>query len=108
MYKLDKCFVFRNASDWKISYWKDFESKADFDQWMQDRLKEELVFIEEKSKEIPVYPQVLKLNLKYISGGYSTVIERFKSSNDYTRYCDEKLMQGYKVIGSEPYKNFND
>ena len=95
--------MFRNSIDWSVSYLKDFETKKDFDQWMDERLKEGLVYIGEKSKDIPVYPQVLRLDLKYTFGGYSTVIERFESSEEYARYCDWKLSQGYKVIGSSPY-----
>jgi hypothetical protein len=95
--------MFKNSIDWSVSYWNDFETKTDFDQWMDERMKEGLVYIGEKSKEIPAYPQVLRLDLKYILGGYYTTIERFSSSEEYTRYCDWKLSQGYKVIGSAPY-----
>jgi len=70
---------------------------------MDERLKEGLVYIGEKSKEIPAYPQVLRLDFKYILGGYKTAIERFGSSEEYTRYCDWKSSQGYKIIGSAPY-----
>jgi len=103
MYKQGTIFMFRNSIDWSVSYLKDFNTKTDFDNWMNERLKEGLVYIGEKSKDIPVYPQVLRLNFKYVLGGYKTAIERFGSSEEYTRYCDWKLSQGYKVIGSEPY-----
>lgn len=85
-----------------MSWMKSFKTQADYYAWENERILEGYKIIDEQCMENP-YPQVLRLDLKYSLGGYSTVIERFKSSDEYTRYCNEKLMQGYKVIGSEPY-----
>ena len=49
------------------------------------------------------YPQVLKLDLKSSLGSYFTAIERFTSSEEYVKYCEDQLWSGYKVIGSSPY-----
>jgi hypothetical protein len=103
MYKEETYFKFRNPYDWSVTYRKDFKTKNDFDIWMNERLSEGLIFIEEKHKEIQVYPQVLKLDLKSPGNSYFTIIERFVSSEDYEMYCQYKLMEGFKVIGSEPY-----
>lgn len=54
--------------------------------------------------EAEVYPQVLRVDLKSPSGNYYTSIERFASSEDYVKYCDDQLWAGYKVIGSSPYE----
>ena len=53
--------------------------------------------------EQETYPQVLRLDLKSSFGSYFSVIERFASSDDYIKYCDNQLWSGYKVIGSTPY-----
>ena len=107
MYKEVSIFKTQN-SEGDINRWmKSFETKSDYKAWENERLLEGYKVVDEQCMVEP-YPQVLKLDLKYSLGGYSTVIERFASSKDYTRYCDEKLMQGYKVIGSEPYKKFNN
>jgi hypothetical protein len=103
MYKEEKCFVFKNAQDWTVSYWKSFETENDFDIWMNERLLDGLVYVGEKSKEIEVYPQVLKLDLKSPGNSYFTLIERFETKEEYQRYCEYKLMEGFKVIGSRPY-----
>jgi hypothetical protein len=103
MYKQDKYFMFKNSSNWSVTYYNDFQTESEFNNWMSNRLAEGLVFICEKSKEVEIYPQVLRLDLKYSLGGYHSVIERFSSHQEYVKYCDDKLMQGYKVIGSEPY-----
>ena len=105
MYKQDTCFMFRNSADWSVGYWSDFETKSEFVSWMDERLAEGLVYIGEKSQEVEVYPQILRLDLKYSLGGYSTVIDRFESKEEYVKYCDWQLSRGYKVIGSEPYLN---
>ena len=47
MFKQGTIFMFRNSIDWSVSYLKDFETKTDFDQWMDERLKEGLVYIGE-------------------------------------------------------------
>jgi len=103
MYKDHTCFLFRKSNGWSIGYWMDFKTESEFYSWMNERLAEGLVYVGEEAKRVEQYPQVLKLDLKYTFGGYSTVIERFVSKEDYTRYCDDKLRNGYKVIGSEPY-----
>ena len=95
--------MFKNSADWSVEYWSDFKTESEFNSWMSDRLAEGLVYVGEKEKEIQIYPQILRLDLKYVLGGYSTTIERFASSEEYVKYCDWKLSQGYKVIGSEPY-----
>jgi hypothetical protein len=95
--------MFKNSADWSVAYWSDFKTESEFNLWMNDRLAEGLVYVGEKEKEIQIYPQILRLDLKYVLGGYSTTIERFASSEEYVKYCDWKLSQGYKVIGSEPY-----
>ena len=103
MYKQETIFVFRNANDWKVSYLNDFKTESEFNSWMNERLAEGLVYVGEEAKKIEIYPQVLRLDLKYNLGGYSTTIERFASKEEYLKYCDWKLSQGYKVIGSESY-----
>lgn len=95
--------MFKNSDDWSVGYWSDFQTESEFNSWMSDRLAEGLVYKGERYKEVQIYPQILRLELKYSLGGYSTTIERFASSEDYLKYCDWKLSQGYKVIGSEPY-----
>lgn len=103
MYKKDTCFMFKNSADWSVAYWSDFKTESEFNSWMSDRLSEGLVYKGEKSKRIEIYPQILRIDLKYSLGGYHSVIERFESSEEYLKYCDWQLSQGYKVIGSEPY-----
>lgn len=54
--------------------------------------------------EAEVYPQVLRVDLKSPSGNYYSSIERFTSSEDYVKYCNDQLWSGYKVIGTRPYE----
>ena len=103
MYKQETSFVFRNANDWKVSYLKDFETESEFNSWMNERLSEGLVYVGEEAKVIEQYPQVLRLDLKSPGNSYFTLIERFESKEDYLRYCNYKLLEGFKVIGSSPY-----
>lgn len=53
--------------------------------------------------ETQFYPQVMRVDLKSNYGSYFTVIERFASSEEYIKYCDNQLWSGYKVIGTTPY-----
>lgn len=53
--------------------------------------------------EAEFYPQVMRVDLKSNYGSYFTVIERFASSEEYIKYCDNQLWSGYKVIGTTPY-----
>jgi hypothetical protein len=108
MYKQGLTFTFSRSSsnNWRVT--RNFESKQDFDSFLErwsndgfELIAEELVAIEHQ-----VYPQVLKLDLKSNGGNYFTIIERFKTSEEYVKYCEYKLLEGFKVIGSEPYKNF--
>lgn len=103
MYKQETNFVFRNVNDWKVSYLKDFETESDFNSWMNERLAEGLVYVGEEAKKIEIYPQVLRLDLKSPGNSYFTLIERFESKEDYINYCNYKLLEGFKVIGSSPY-----
>lgn len=54
--------------------------------------------------EAEVYPQVMRVDMKSSFGSYFTVIERFASSDEYIKYCDNQLWSGYKVIGTRPYE----
>jgi hypothetical protein len=103
MYKQETSFVFRNANDWKVSYLKDFQTEYEFNSWMNERLAEDLVYVGEEAKVIEQYPQVLRLDLKSHGNSYFTLIERFVSKEDYVRYCNYKLLEGFKVIGFSPY-----
>lgn len=107
MYKQDLTFTFFKspANTWKVT--RNLETESDFNSFVQEWAENgfELIAEEPVAKLIEVYPQVLKLNLKGERGGYYSTVQRFESSHDYTRYCDERLMEGLKVIGSEPYKN---
>ena len=107
MYKQGLTFTFSRSSsnNWRVT--RNFDSKQEFDtfleRWANDGFEliaEELVVIEPQ-----VYPQVLKLDLKSPGNSYFTIIERFGSSEEFVKYCDYKLLEGFKVIGSEPYKN---
>jgi hypothetical protein len=95
--------MFRNPYDWSVGYWREFKTESQFNSWMSERLAEGLVYIGEEPKKVEVYPQVLRLDLKSPGNSYFTLIERFESKEDYQRYCNYKLMEGFKVIGSEPY-----
>jgi len=107
MYKQGLTFTFSRSSsnNWRVT--RNFDSKQEFDafleRWSNDGFEliaEELVAIEPQ-----VYPQVLKLDLKSPGNSYFTIIERFASSEEFVKYCEYKLLEGFKVIGSEPYKN---
>jgi len=107
MYKQGLTFTFSRSSsnNWRVT--RDFDSKQEFDsfleQWAKDGFEliaEELVVIKAQ-----VYPQVLKLDLKSNGNSYFTIIERFSSSEEFVKYCEYKLLEGFKVIGSEPYKD---
>jgi len=74
------------------------------DQWIKDGF--ELISEELFKHPENEYPQILKLDLKGERGGYYSNVQRFESSQDYKKYCDERLMEGLKVIGSTPYKDF--
>jgi hypothetical protein len=100
--------MFKDSADWSIAYWSDFKTKSEFDSWMSDRLSEGLVYIGEEGKQEKVYPQVLSLDLKGPFGGYRTTVQSFSSAEDYNKYEQDQLWNGYKIIGSEPYKKFND
>jgi hypothetical protein len=103
MYKKETSFVFKNTNDWKVSYLKDFSTEDEFNSWMNVRLAEGLVYVGEEVKKVEIYPQVLRLDLKSHGNHYFTLIERFVSKEDYQNYCNYKLLEGFKVIGSEPY-----
>jgi hypothetical protein len=103
MYKQEMYFKFEEVGTLKISYVRSFETESEYNSFMSDRLAEGLVYVGEEAIEVPVYPQVLRLDLKSHGNSYYKVIERFESKEDYLRYCDYKLLEGFKVIGSEPY-----
>lgn len=103
MYKQETNFIFINANDWKVTYLKDFQTESEFNYWMNERLAEGLVYVGEEAKKVEVYPQVLRLDLKSPGNSYFTLIERFESKQDYINYCNYKLLEGFKVIGSSPY-----
>lgn len=96
--------MFNNSTGWSVGYWNDFETELEYNNWMNDRLSDGLVYVGEEEKKVETYPQVLRLDLKSPGNSYFTLIERFESSEEYVKYCDWKLSQGFKVIGSEPYK----
>ena len=107
MYKQDLTFTFFKApsNTWKVTrnLETEFEYNSFISQWAKDGFE---LIAEEPVKQLAnEYPQVLKLNLKGERGGYYSTVQRFATSHDYTKYCDERLMEGLKVIGSEPYKN---
>jgi hypothetical protein len=85
-----------------------FETENDYNIWMADRLAAGLVYIGEEPKQVTVYPEVLSLDLKGPYGGYRTTVQRFVSAEDYNKYEQEQLWNGYKIIGSEPYKKFDN
>lgn len=53
------------------------------------------------------YPQVLALDIKGPYGGYYTTVQRFISIEDYNKYEQDQLWNGYKIIGERPYRDFN-
>lgn len=107
MYKQDLTFTFFKSpsNTWKVT--KNFEFEIEYilfiNQWAKDGF--ELISEEPVKQLVNDYPQVLKLDLKGERGGYYSTVQRFATSHDYLKYCDERLMEGLKVIGSEPYKN---
>ena len=107
MYKQGLTFTFSRSpsNNWRVT--KNFESKVEFDSFLKEWKDSgfELISEEKVVIEPQIYPQVLKLDLKSNGGNYFTVIERFKTSEEFVKYCDYKLLEGFKVIGSEPYKN---
>jgi len=107
MYKQDLTFTFFKApsNTWKVTRSLKTESEYNsfISQWAKDGF--ELISEEPVKQLANDYPQVLKLDLKGERDGYYSTVQRFATSHDYTRYCDERLMEGLKVIGSEPYKN---
>lgn len=107
MFKQDLTFVFFKtpSSTWRVT--KDFETESEFNSYVDSWLKDGFKLIDEHpvQKLENTYPQVLKLDLKGELGGYYSTVQRFASSDEYVRYCDDRLMEGLKVIGSEPYKN---
>lgn len=107
MYKQDLTFTFFKApsNTWKVTRNLDTEEEYNsfINQWQKDGFE---LISEEPVKQLQnEYPQVLKLDLKGERGGYYSTVQHFVSSHDYLKYCDERLMEGLKVIGSEPYKN---
>lgn len=108
MYKDDILFRFKWPKDCFQSYYMSFETESEFNIWMAERLAEGLVYIGEEAKQVTIYPEVLSLDLKGPFGGYWTTVQRFVSLQDYNKYEQEQLWNGYKIIGSEPYKNFNN
>lgn len=107
MYKEVSIFKLSDSAGNTQSWMKEFKTEQEFCYWklLQERAGFKLISEECLVEE---YPQILRLNFKYTLGGYSSVIERFTSKEDYLNYCDWKLTQGYKVIGSEPLKKFNN
>jgi hypothetical protein len=110
MFKKDLTYTFFKSpsNTWKVT--RNLETESEYDLFIQEWLQAgfELISEEPVKQLIEIYPQVLKLNLKGERGGYYSTIQLFKTSQEYTRYCDERLMEGLKVIGSKPYKNFNE
>jgi hypothetical protein len=102
MYKEISIFKLSDNDGNVQSWMKEFKTEQEFCYWKLLQERAGFTLISEECMVEP-YPQILRLNLKYSLGGYSSVIERFKSKEDYLKYCDWKLSQGYKVIGSEPY-----
>ena len=108
MYKQGLTFTFSRSSsnNWRVT--RNFESKLEFDAFLERWANDGFQLIAEELIDIKpqVYPQVLKLDLKSPGNSYFTIIERFCSSEEYVKYCEYTLLEGFKVIGSEPYKNF--
>lgn len=96
-------FNFLELGKFKICYLRNFETELEYNSFISDKLAQGLVYIGEEAIKVEVYPQVLRLDLKSPGNSYYKVIERFESKEDYLRYCDYKLLEGFKVIGSEPY-----
>lgn len=108
MYKQGLTFTFSRSSsnNWRVT--RDFDNKQEFDEflerWANDGFN--LIAEEQVVTEPEIYPQVLRLNLKSNGNSYFTLIERFDSKEEFVKYCEYKLLEGFKVIGSEPY-NFS-
>ena len=107
MYKQGLTFTFSRSSsnNWRVT--RNFDSKQEFDEFLERWSNDGFELIaEEPVKQLQnEYPQILKLDLKGERGGYYSTVQHFATSHDYLKYCDERLMEGLKVIGSEPYKN---
>jgi hypothetical protein len=108
MYKQDLTFTFFKApsNTWKVT--RSLETESDYNSFINQWIKDGFELISEELFKHPEneYPQILKLDLKGERGGYYSNVQRFESSQDYKKYCDERLMEGLKVIGSTPYKDF--
>jgi hypothetical protein len=110
MYKQNLKFTFVNLKDSKWKVTKNFETKTEFDLFVKSWSDSGYILSSEEliiQQALRIYPVVLKLDLKGSLGGYYTVIERFTSQEDYNKYEQEKLWNGYKIIGEKPYLNFN-
>lgn len=107
MYKEVTIFTLSSDSGKTVKWMAKFETQEDYNEWIKKHALEGFTIVNEECLVQP-YPQVLKLDLKGERGGYYSTIQRFETSQEYTKYCDDRLMEGLKVIGSEPYKNFND
>lgn len=107
MYKEVTIFTLSSDSGKTVKWMAKFETQEDYNEWIKKHALEGFAIVNEECLVQP-YPQVLKLDLKGERGGYYSTIQRFTTSQEYTKYCDDRLMEGLKVIGSEPYKNFND
>lgn len=105
MYKQDLTFTFYKSPTniWKVT--RNLETESEYNdfinRWSKDGF--ELISEEPVKKLEEIYPKVLRLDLKSPGNKYFTLIERFESKKEFVRYCEEKLMQGFKVIGSTPY-----
>ena len=107
MYKEVTIFTLSSDSGKTVKWMAKFETQEDYNEWIKKHALEGFTIVNEECLVQP-YPQVLKLDLKGERGGYYSTIQRFETSQEYTKYCDDRLMEGLKVIGSEPYKNFNN
>lgn len=108
MYKQGLTFTFSRSSsnNWRVT--RDFDNKQEFDKFLERWANDGFSLIAEEQvvTEPEIYPQVLRLNLKSNGNSYFTLIERFQSKEEFVKYCEYKLLEGFKVIGSEPY-NFS-
>lgn len=110
MYKQNLKFTFVNLKDSKWKVTKNFETKVEFDLFVKSWSDSGFMLVSEELiiQQAPtIYPVVLKLDLKGSLGGYSTVIQRFTSQEDYNKYEQDQLWNGLKIIGERPYRNFN-
>jgi hypothetical protein len=107
MYKEVTIFTLSSESGQTVKWMAKFQTQEDYNEWIKTHALEGFTIVNEECLVQP-YPQVLKLDLKGERGGYYSTIQRFETSQEYTKYCDDRLMEGLKVIGSELYKNFNE